>query len=188
MRRTAVLVLAMLLTACMAAHTLGRSERAELPPDEGLLLLAMDLDGGRLGMTFCRDASYLDCVTTEILTPASTTTIVRLPARRYCLMELSYEMGRAFSGVQELRAETAYCFDVVAVLRAETAYCFDVVAGVLNYPGHFVFRPAGAVTGPFGVRRWDRRDEVARQLVAQDYPLLVGLELAPGPVTRGASH
>jgi hypothetical protein len=143
-----------------------------MAPEEGLLLFVADLEGGRLTGTFCREASYSDCITPASLSPADPMTIVRIPAARSCLMEVAYELGRAVAGAHES--------------QPANADCIDIQPGVLNYPGHLVFRaPVGR---PTQVSYWESREDAAREVIALRYPLLGDVELASSPMCRGVSH
>lgn len=123
-------------------------------------------------MTVCRERDLLRCVQLGPLPPKGPPMISVVEAGRWC--------------VQQVVGESA---TVLAKDFADSdSTCFEVDAGLLTYPGHFIFRTEPTQFSSTRVwTSWQHRDRVIRVLLDKTFPKLADVEIrnvTPAPFER----
>ena len=126
-RIRALLCLALLLasTALLAGvRKVDPGESIELEPDEGLLVIGVDTPIDLKYLRVKRNGAWFDAGSLRSMKAGLTSQLYVVPEGKYRWDEVSVGYFRFVMGDDE-------------------EYAFDVKPGVINYPGHLVFRPRG---------------------------------------------
>lgn len=144
--------MAVCVAAGCAGQELGPGDAPTLSDKEGLVAIVVDAPTAVERITFSPDAGGAGLVSLQRLAPADDLRLLRLPAGRYCLDTIEY--------------------DVVG-MGSKHDVCFEVVAQLLRYPGHLVIeRVEGGHLGHQARFRWEPRAEDFAALLRTRWPTL----------------